>query len=91
MIGVGPRFGHDRIGFKSSVGAVANGSSDLMPMIKVQGPGWFDEFAGRIVAQTSSFLGIAEDESADSDSDEDSDDDDEEIDEDDMDMDDEGS
>ncbi|TID25159.1 Low affinity vacuolar monovalent cation/H(+) antiporter [Venturia nashicola] len=92
MIGVGPRFGHERVGFKSSVDAVANGSSDLTTSIKVQGPGWFDEFTGRLVVQTPSFLGIAEDESAESDSDDDlddDDDDDDEIDEDDMDMDDE--
>lgn len=90
MIGVGPRFGYDRIGFKSSVEAVANGSSDLTTSIKVQGPGLIEEFTGRLVVQTPSFLGITEDESSDdSDGDDASDNDDEEIDEDDMDMDEE--
>lgn len=88
MLVVGPRFSHDRAGFKSSVEAAANGPSDLTPSIKVQGPNWLDEFTGRLVVQTRAFLGIAESESSDSDSDQD-DGDDEEIDEDDMDMDDE--
>lgn len=89
MLVVGPRFNHDRVGFKSSVEAAANGPSDLTPSIKVQGPDWLDEFTGRLVVQTRAFLGIAEYESSDPNEEDDSSEDDEEIDEDDMDMDDE--
>ncbi|QDS75354.1 hypothetical protein FKW77_002209 [Venturia effusa] len=73
MIVVGPRFKHDRVGFKSSPEAVAKGPSDLSPSIKVQGPDWLEEFTGRLVVQNRAFLGIKD---SDSDSDGDGDDDD---------------